>query len=227
MDRRGGLIAALWKRWYWFAILLFAAPAFVVWSMRSGGGIEIFIPLLWPHSYYNTRYALGLLPLAALGAAALVSLAPRLRGTVALMVVLVAVAPWMLYLRSDNWIVWKEGQVNSVERRAWTHRMAGVLAPAFRPGDHILYSFGDLTGILREARVPLRAGLQSGNELEWVRTLARPDLFLDQEWVLDFEDGKAVAAARKKGGYSIVSRIPREHNATAVVLMRRDSFKVQ
>ena len=66
----------------------------------------------------------------------------------------------------------------------------------------------------------MKAGLQSGNELEWLRTLARPDLFLDQEWVLDFEDGKAIAAARKKR-YSLIARIQREHNAAAVMLLRR------
>ena len=218
-----GLLAVFWKRWYWFALLLIAAPAFTIWGMRSGAGVEIFVPTLWPHSYYNSRYALALLPLAALGGAALVAIAPRLRGTVALCIGLVAVAPWLIYMRSDNWIVWKEGQVNSVERRAWTHQMAAILAPAFRPGDRILYAFGDLTGVLREARVPLRAGLQSGNELEWVRTLARPDLFLDQDWVLDFEDGKAAAAANARRNYKTFARIPREHNAPAVVLLYRSA----
>ena len=213
-----GLLAALWKRWYWFALLLIAGPAFTLWGMWSGGGVEIFVPTLWPHSYYNSRYALALLLPVALGAAAVVALAPRLRGTVALIVAVAAVIPWFAFPRQDNWIVWKEGQVNSVERRAWTHQIAAVLGPAYRTGDRILYSFGDLTGVLREAHIPLRAGLQSGNELEWIRTLARPDLFLDQDWVLDFEDGKAVAAARKKP-YRLIAKIRREYNATAVVLL--------
>ena len=220
-----GLAAALWKRWYWFALPLVAAPAFTVWGMYSGGGVEIFIPPLWPHSYYNTRYGLGLLLFAAFGASALVASVPKFRGTAALIVGIIAVGPWFAYLRADNWIVWKEAQVNSFERRAWTHQMAGVLAPAFYHGDRILYSFGDLTGILREAQVPLRAGLQSGNELEWLRTIARPDLFLDQDWVLDFEDGKAALAARKRGGYTAIARISREHNAPAVLLLRRDPPK--
>lgn len=220
-----GLLAALWRRWHWFALLLIAGPVFTLWGMRSGGGVEIFVPSLWPHSYYNSRYGLALLPAAALGAAALVAAlaakAPRFKGTVALIVALVAVLPWLAVPRQDNWIVWKEGQVNSAERRAWTHQLAGRLKSAYRPGDRILYSFGDLTGVLREAGIPLRAGLQSGNELEWVRTLARPDLFLDQEWILDFEDGPAAAAAGRSN-YATFMRIPRAHNASAVVLFRRN-----
>ena len=215
-----GFAAAIWKRWYWFAALLLAGPAFTIWGMRSGGGVEIFVPTLWPQSYYNTRYALALLLPIALGAAALVASAPRLKGTIALIVALVAVGPWFAFPRQDNWIVWKEAQVNSAERRGWTHQMAAVLKPAYKPGESIFYSFGDLTGILREAGVPLRATLQSGNELEWVRTLARPDLFLNQAWVLDFEDGKAAEAARKRH-YKMVAQIPRAHNAAAVVLLRR------
>ena len=198
-----------------------AGPVFTLWGMRSGGGVEIFVPTLWPESYYNSRYALALLLPVALGAAALVAAAaPRLRGTIALIVAVVAVAPWLAVPRQDNWIVWKEGQVNSVERRAWTHQMAAILARSYHPRDRMIYSFGDLTGVLREAGIPLQAGLQSGNELEWLRTLARPDLFLDQEWVLDFEDGKAVGAARKRP-YAIAARIGREHNAAAVVLLHR------
>ena len=217
-----GLLASFWKRWYWFALLLLAGPAFTLWGMRSGGGVEIFVPTLWPQSYYNSRYALALLLPVALGAAALVAATPKLKGTVAILLGGLAVIPWVAFPRQDNWIVWKEAQVNSAERRAWTHQMAATLARDYKSGERIFYSFGDLTGILREAHVPLSATLQSGNQLEWERTLARPDLFLEQAWVLDFEDGKAVAAARKRH-YQTIARIPREHNAAAVVLLRRAS----
>lgn len=219
-----GIVAALCKRWYWFVLLLIAAPLVTVSGMESGGGVEIFVPPLWPFSYYNSRYALALLPLAALGAAASVALMPRFRGTTAIVIALAAVIPWIAYPRPSNWVVWSESQTNSVERRAWTHKVASILGPSFRAGDRILYSFGDLTAILRESGIPLRAGLQSGNQLEWLRTIARPDLFLDQDWVLDFEDGPAASAARRlrNPGYTVVSRIPRLHKEAAVVLLRRN-----
>ena len=51
------------------ALLLLALPgAFFVWSMHSGV-VPIFMPHLWPHSYYNTRYGLAVLPLLAVAAA--------------------------------------------------------------------------------------------------------------------------------------------------------------
>ena len=39
-------------------------------------GTPIFVPDLWPYSWYNTRYALAALPLAAFAAGALVTLVP-------------------------------------------------------------------------------------------------------------------------------------------------------
>ena len=46
------------------------AAAFYIWSIHSSG-TPIFVPTLRPHSWYNTRYAMALLPLVALGVAAL------------------------------------------------------------------------------------------------------------------------------------------------------------
>lgn len=215
-----GVMAALWKRWYWQVALLFAGAAFCVWGMTSGGGVEMFVPTLWPNSYYNTRYALSMLPLAALGAAAIVATAPRLKGTIALVLALCAFAPWIGYPRPDNWVVWKEGQVNGAARRAWTHEMAIAFAARYRPGDRVFYSFGDLTGVLREAQIPLRVTLYDGNELEWLRTLARPDLFLNQQWVLDFADGKAVQAARR-GRWQLAAEVKRRQAEPSVLLLRR------
>ncbi len=50
-------------------LLLALPPVFYVWSMHSSG-TPIFVPDLWPFSWYNTRYALAVLPLAAFCAGA-------------------------------------------------------------------------------------------------------------------------------------------------------------
>ncbi len=47
-------------------------------------------------------------------------------------------------------------------RRAWTREAADFLAANYRHGSGILFSFGDLTGVLREAGIPLREGLHVG-----------------------------------------------------------------
>ena len=68
-----GAVAAIWRRAWWPLIFLALVPAFYVWSMHSGG-TPIFVPTLWPNSFYNTRYAIAMLLLAAFAAGAIVTL---------------------------------------------------------------------------------------------------------------------------------------------------------
>ena len=72
-----GAVAALVRRAFWPLVLLALPGVFFVWSMYSSGGTPIFIPVLKPFSYYNSRYGLAVLPLLALAAAALVAVLPR------------------------------------------------------------------------------------------------------------------------------------------------------
>jgi len=76
-----GAVAALAKRAFWPLFLLSLPPMFYLWSVHSSG-IPIYVPELWPHSYYNTRYGLAALPLMALAAAALVAAVPPRAGTI-------------------------------------------------------------------------------------------------------------------------------------------------
>ena len=72
-----GAVAALFRRAFWPLLLLALPGVFYVWSMRFSGGTPIFIPVLPPFSYYNSRYGLAVMPLFALAAAALVTVVPR------------------------------------------------------------------------------------------------------------------------------------------------------
>jgi hypothetical protein len=179
-----GLLAALVRRGWWALALLAIPPVFFVFSMYSSG-TPIYVPHLWPNSYYNTRYGLAALPLLVFGGAALVGLIPsRFRAGAAAAVIGLAIVPWLVSPRPESWITWKESEVNSVARRAWTAEAAEYLRANYRKGDGIVYSFGDLTGVLREAGIPLREGLYDGNNPHFLAVLARPDLFLWDEWVL-------------------------------------------
>lgn len=181
-----GLIAcaAVRKAW-WPAALLLLPGVFYIWSMHSSGGTPIFLPDLWPNSYYNSRYGLALFPALVLGAAALVSLAPaRTRLWAGVAVVLAASLPWLMHPRPDAWITWKESQVNSEARRAWTQQAAAYLGPRYRRGAGIITTFGDITGIFRAAGIPLRETLTWDNWPHWNAAIARPDLFLWEEWAV-------------------------------------------
>ena len=179
-----GLAAALWKRAFWPVVLLALTPLFYVWAMHSAG-LPIHVPVLWPHSYYNTRYGLSAIPLLALGAAAIVAVTPRrARAIFAALVIAAGSIHWLAHPDPSNWITWKESQVNSDGRRAWTREAAAFLKPRFVPGSGIVTSFGDLTGIYREMGIPLRETFTECDGIPWNAAMARPELFLWQEWAV-------------------------------------------
>ena len=55
------------------ALLLWLPLPFYAYSVAYGS-VPIFIPLWWPHSWYNTRYGMEMLPIFALSLAFLVAL---------------------------------------------------------------------------------------------------------------------------------------------------------
>ena len=192
------LAACIRKRLAAPMLLLLLAPLFYVWSLHSSG-TPIFVPDLWPFSYYNTRYGLAALPLLAFGAGALVALVPtpKLRAALAAGAVAIAITPWLLYPRAEAWICWKESQVNSIARRAWTAETARFLKEHYRGGG-IAMSFGDATAALRLAGIPLREAMHEGTGHEWYGAIARPELFLHEEWALTLS-GDALANAIPRG----------------------------
>ncbi len=213
-----GAVAALAKKMWWPLLLLALPPVFYVWSMHSSG-TPLFVPALWPHSWYNTRYALAALPVAALAAAGVVAILPaKLHALGAAVLVLAVAASWAL---AGAPLCWKESVVNSQARRAWTGQAAAYLAANYQAGDGIIYSFGDLTGVLREAGIPLREGLHQGNRPSWDAAVLRPDLFFHEEWALAVAGDKVDEAVIRLGPrYELKKRITVE-GAPAVEIYKR------
>jgi hypothetical protein len=208
-----GVVAVFWKRVFWPVLLASLPGAFYLWSMYSGGA-AIFVPQLWFNSYYNTRYGLSALPLFAVaGACTTLLAAPRWRPLVALAAIALGAAPWLMRPRPDDWICWKESQVNSAARRAWTREAVPVLAP-YQRGAGVFTSFGDLTGILREAGVPLREALHDGNEPAWMAATARPNLFLHEEWAIAIS-GDTVATTVQRATFKTG---PRYHLERTIII---------
>jgi hypothetical protein len=110
-----GLIAAIVKR-HWWLFFLALSPIFYIISMH-GSGTPIFIPTLWPFSYYNVRYGLAALPLLAALAAALVAWLPqRAQWTATIVLAAIAVIPWLAYPRATNWVERSGGELNGPPR---------------------------------------------------------------------------------------------------------------
>jgi len=179
-----GLIAVVCKRSVWPLVLLLLPGAFYVWSMHSAAS-PIFVPVLWPGSYYNTRYGTAVLPFAAVAASAVVAVTPaRARAWVACLLPLACALAWVIPPNPHRFVVWEESRANSVARRDWTQQAAEFLGPRYIPGTGILTTFGDVTGIFREAGIPLRETFTECNGLPWLAAVRRPELFLQREWAV-------------------------------------------
>jgi hypothetical protein len=200
-----GALAALYRRAFWPLLLLALPGVFFIWSMRFSGGTPIFIPVLPPFSYYNSRYGLAVMPLFALAGAGLVSLAPRsLRGALAMLAILAAVLPWVAHPSPSNWVTWEESRVNSVARREWTRQAADYLRPRYVRGSGILTGFGDLTGVYRTLAIPLRETFTPDNGLPFEAAVSRPELFLHEPWVVTMGGAAAQTAVNRAARLGIV-----------------------
>jgi hypothetical protein len=168
------------------------------------GTSPIFMPVLKPFSYYNTRYGTAVLPLFALAAAGLVTAVPaRARGAVAMLVVLAAAMPWIAHPDPARWVTWEESRVNSEGRRAWTQQAADFLRPRYHLGAGILTSCGDLPGIYRAMRIPLRETFTCDNGMLFQATVTRPELWLHEQWVVTPGGGAAQSAVNRAARYRI------------------------
>lgn len=217
-----GMIVALSRRVYWPLLFLALVPGFYLWSMHSSG-TPIFVPTLWPFSWYNTRYAIAALPLASFAAGALVlGLPQRVRLATALAIGLLPNG--FVFSSSPSSICWKESAVNSEARREWTGEAARYLTENYKAGSGIAFSFGDLAGVLREAGIPFREALHEGNHPEWDAVIARPDLLLAKAWVLANAGDDLDTAVRKADRRGVHYQLERQiivKDAPVVEIYRR------
>ena len=190
------------RRTIWPLLLLILPAVFYLWSMHSSGGTPIFVPSLMG-SWYNTRYGLVLLPFAAISCAALIALLPgSVRGFGAALVILVCAGQWLLFPRPESWVTWKESQVNSEARRAWTNEAVRYLTANAQPGQTYFSTAGDTMGIYRRMGIPFRQILTIDNGPLYDAVTVRPDLFLWSRWSVCFAGDTAqtlVDRARLRG----------------------------
>ena len=181
--------AALWGLWLTFrsnlqtsrraSLLLWMPLPFYVYSV-SYGSVPIFIPQLYPHSFYNSRYGMELLPgLVLFGFITvawlegmwvttrplLVKLLPRIMlGVAALNSV------GMMYFVP---LVLKEGEVNAATRMPYETSIARQLE-SFPQGVPILMHTSDHIGAIQQTGIPLKQILNEGDFDSWKAALEAP-----------------------------------------------------
>lgn len=182
-----GFIFALTRGTYRPILFLLLTPAFYVWSIHSSKN-PIFLPQLPPYGYYNSRYGIAVVVFVAFAAGSLLTKWKKL----AWLVPVIAVLPWILQPSRESWICWKESQVNSDARRAWTRIGAQFLQQHYQKAQGILTpsASGDVAGIFCRARIPLRETINVGNGPIWMANTSRADLIHQQMWLVDQEGDK-------------------------------------
>jgi hypothetical protein len=173
-----GLVVILVRRSIWPILLVALPPVFYVWSIHSAA-TPIFVPTLWPNSFYNVRYGMALLPLIALGAGGLVWFFGRRQWLVALLISIAALIPMTTRI-----VTLQEAETNSRARRQWVAATADYIRSAAGPHESFFTSFGDLTAIYRTLGIPLQATLTGDNGVEWDSAVARPGFFLHSDWAV-------------------------------------------
>ena len=163
--------------------LLWLPLPFYVYSVAYGS-VPIFIPQLWPHSYYNARYGMEMLPaLAIYGAFAAERLdlwlraqtagwarvSARLWQPVAMLLCVANCIAMMYYVP----LVLKEGMVNSTTRIPF-ERAVAVTLDTFPFQAPVLMSTTAHVGAVQTAGRPLKSMISEDDEVAWEQALADP-----------------------------------------------------
>jgi len=166
-----------------FILLLWVPLPFYVYSVAYGS-VPIFIPQLWPHSYYNARYGMEMLPalslysvLAAERLAVWVAgrteswakLSARLAVPVAT-VLCVANCVGMMYKMP---LVLKEGIVNARTRVPFEHELSTVL-DEFPRNVPVMMSTTNHIGAVQVAGRTLKSMVSEGDDQSWQIALKDP-----------------------------------------------------
>ncbi len=175
----GGVAIAIRRRLALPALLLWMPLPFYVYSIAYGS-VPIFIPQLWPHSYYNSRYGMEMLPaLALFGMLAVAwcegqwSRSQPLVKRAMQPIVLLLIALNTVGMMYGTPLVLKEAMANSTTRVAFE----GALARQLRllpPGSSILMYNSDHVGALQTASIPLRQTVNEGDYDSFQAALRAP-----------------------------------------------------
>jgi Dolichyl-phosphate-mannose-protein mannosyltransferase len=175
----GGVMIAIRRRLALPALLLWVPLPFYVYSVAYGS-VPIFIPQLWPHSYYNSRYGMEMLPALAVFAVVAAQwlegrwsqsqpLVKRLMQPIALLLI----ALNTIGMTYQTPLVLKEALANSTTRVAFETALGRQLR-LFPAGAAILMYNSDHVGALQAAAIPLRQTINEGDYDSFHAALGAP-----------------------------------------------------
>jgi len=170
----------LWKRGLARAsVLLWMPLPFYIYSV-SFGSVPIFIPQLYPHSYYNARYGMELLPALVVFAFVVVAwFENRIIRTRPVQAVFLQPAVMVLAIANCVAMTWltplvlKEGIVNSRTRVPFETSIARELL-AMPQGLPVMMYTSDHVGAIQQTGIPLKQFISESDYDSFHRALAEP-----------------------------------------------------
>ena len=198
-----------WRQLGMVATLLFWVPVpFYAYSIAYGS-VPIFIPPWWPHSWYNTRYGMEMLPAFALFLAFLVNWCcnwlqkrrPHAGAWAVAVMLLLIVANGYALMRSQP-LVLQEAIANSRSRIPFERSLATALLTMPQQGMILMYT-SDHIGALQMAGIPLKRTINEGDYYQWAGALKNPAKAASVVVALD-GDAVAKAVAANPEGLTLV-----------------------
>jgi hypothetical protein len=198
------------------ALLLLWVPVPFYMLSIAYGGVPVFTPSWWPHSLYNIRYGVQLVPALAVFLALVVhysvslARAPWARRAIALLGVGLVVASYARVWQAQPGC-YREAWVNSRTRVQLESALADQLKQ-FPHDTTLLMYLGEHVGALQDAGIPLQRTINEGNhrvwqqpsDLEglWERSLADPVRYAD--FAIAFEGDPVWQAVHARGYPAVV-----------------------
>ncbi|HEX5235219.1 MAG TPA: glycosyltransferase family 39 protein [Silvibacterium sp.] len=191
------------------ALLLWFPLPFYAYAVAYGS-VPIFIPLWWPHSFYNVRYGMEVLPAFALALAFLAAwLAdqvatrwPELRTWVIVAIGILVVGNSYVLLRGTPFVL-QEVIANSRSRIPFEAAYARGLE-SLPHGITILAYISDHPGAYQRAGIPLRDVISDSDFYRWKPALQAPAKSADYVVASD-DDAVAKAVATHPGGLTLIN----------------------
>jgi hypothetical protein len=192
MERRRGLT---------WALLLGLPIPFYAYSVAYGS-VPIFMPVWWPHSWYNTRYGMEMLPAFALGVgfaarfllATVNEFKPRVvdarwvRWAAEALFALILLNAWQMMREQP--LVYVEGVKNIEARRGFEQQIPTTLKAqlAERPGAVILMDTSVYPNLVAFTGIPLRQTINESDLWIYQEALSAPAQHADLVLAFDGDE---------------------------------------
>jgi hypothetical protein len=170
------------RREFAWALFLWLPVPFYAYSV-SFGSVPIFLPAWWPHSFYNTRYGMEMLPGFALGVAFAASFLISATREFKPRLAIYATGALLVFGLLSNWAVLRDGPLTYVEgtkniesRRAFEEEIPPVLQQlvAEHPGAPVLMGTSVYPNLVAFTGIPLRQTINESDRGYFSEALKDP-----------------------------------------------------